>query len=522
MGINMVRKNKKSGLLRTIALILLLLGIYVLLYKIYIPKINAFGCFDDCFSFVQGYFLDKGKQLYSQVYDNHMPLMAYLSSAIQQYGKPINIYSLVLQHRQVLLIYSFLFNLIIIWRFGIIGFVFTLLFEFSKFYVFGDRFLAEAFIVYPLVYMTGLGLHTFLKKRIWNYDIILASLFTWFVIFMREPYIPLVIFLYGIVMRPFLLKKISIIPLGIIIGLTISLFLLFPIQDFFYNVFIVNMQRGVTNELKNIYSFGLISFFYPVYLLFAGYWTVLRIQLIALTVIAMVSVYVWIRNKKSLTTLLFIFITLGLGNLRANPPGQEFYESFNMINWYGLYIFTIFYVLYEITKDLHKSFIFYSIASLCTFFVLMNPKSFIYQHVDTHTEFITNYGKYLQIGEVIKAITKPTQTLFTDGADELLYWASNMDSSYPYSFYYPVLSGDRYYAARLAMFIQNPPDMYYDFCTPEAPTHPSIPPGSLGLYEQWYSEGKPTCLYMKKSLAAQLTQEQLAKAKEFLYYLPEK
>ena len=95
-----------------------------------------------------------------------------------------------------------------------------------------------------------------------------------------------------------------------------------------------------------------------------------------------------------------------------------------MTNWYGLYVFAAFYILYTAAKSIHKRYIFYAIAGVLTAFVLFNPKSFIYQHVDAQGEFIMNYGKYLQLGEVIKAIAGPKQTLFTDGADEFLYLSS--------------------------------------------------------------------------------------------------
>jgi hypothetical protein len=128
----------------------------------------------------------------------------------------------------------------------------------------------------------------------------------------------------------------------------------------------------------------------------------------------------------------------------------------------------------------------------------------------------------LQISEVIKAISGPQQTLFTNGADEFLYLASGRNSSYPFSFYYSSQFKDKYYTAVLTMFSRNPPDVVYDFCSPDAPIHPYLSAQILSAYAQWYSQGKPTCLYMKKSLVSGLTQAQRTKALEFLYYLPEK
>ncbi len=504
---------------------ILLIPVYYFLYKIYIPKINAFGCFDDCFNYVGGYFIGKGKQLYSQIYFNHMPLMAYLSLVIQHYGHPVNIYALLLQHRQFLLVFGFVFDVFICWRFGITGFAYTLLYEFSKFYVFGDRFLAEGFIVYPLVYLTGLGLHTLRKKPVFHWEIVLTALCLWFVVFMREPYVLVAIFLFGIIIRPVFFKNVGKIALAIFFILTAGLFILFPVRDFVYNVITLNLQTGLPSELQAGHFFGtgvVKSFFYPLYILIAGRWNDFRIQLICLTVVFGFSVFLWLKTKKNMWVLGFLFIVLGLANLRPAIPGLQYFEAFHEINWYGIFLFSSLYLFYEMLWVVRKRYIFFIIIGCLVAYVLFSPRSFIYQHVDEQTEFITNYGNYLQISEVIKAVTVPQQTLFTNGADEFLYVASGRSSSYSYSFYYPIRFKDKYYNAMIDMFTHDPPDILYDFCTPDAPVHPRFPSQFLPFYAQWYSEGKPTCLYIKKSLVSGLTQQQRAKAQEFLYYLPEK
>jgi len=58
---------------------------YLLLYKIYIPHTNSFGCFDDCMNISAGYFLQYGRTLYSEIFFNHQPNLAYLSFADSQF-----------------------------------------------------------------------------------------------------------------------------------------------------------------------------------------------------------------------------------------------------------------------------------------------------------------------------------------------------------------------------------------------------------------------------------------------------
>ena len=115
---------------------LLLFGLVVLcifLYKIYMPRVNAFGCFDDCDNFMGGYLLLQGKKLYSEIFFNHNPFMAYLSFIVQFVTHPQNLYELILRHRQFLLLFSFVFNVILFLRFGLPAFAFTIFYELTKF-----------------------------------------------------------------------------------------------------------------------------------------------------------------------------------------------------------------------------------------------------------------------------------------------------------------------------------------------------------------------------------------------------
>ena len=145
-----ILKLVRSNLNLLIPLILLL-PLYVILYKIYIPRVNAFGCFDDCFNYLGGYFIANGKHIYSDFFFNHQPIPAFLSYFVQTLTNPINIFDLVLRHRQFLMLFGLLFNVLLIIRFRLPAFLFVIIFELSKFYVFGDRFLAEGIIVYPIV-----------------------------------------------------------------------------------------------------------------------------------------------------------------------------------------------------------------------------------------------------------------------------------------------------------------------------------------------------------------------------------
>lgn len=504
--------------------LLFLVPIYVILYKIYIPKVNAFGCFDDCFNIVAGYFITNGKRLYSEIFFNHQPLMAYFSSFIQTAFHPINIYELILIHRKSLMVFSFIMNVFMVFRFGtpVLGFV--LLYEFSKFYIFGDRFLAEGIIVYPLVYMVGLVWQKYTCKKLYWYDYVLSSLFAWFIIFLREPYVILSFFLFLLILfgKPFSYSK--KIALGLLILLVIFFLAITPLQEYFFNVVTVNNQifRSEVNE-QNLLGLGAVKLFvYPILLLFGGEWNIFRHFIVGLDLIFLATLLLLLRVKKERGVLFILFLILGFSNIRIVPPGKIFYAAFHMIVWYGLFIATLIFLLTDLffyKKKIAASLLIILIIPL--FYIAGSPKSFIREKIDPHYELITNYGKELQVGEVVRLLSKPTDTLYLDGGDDLIYWQAKRLSPYKYSWYTSGMRGfARYRQARLDMFVTSPPDFYYRFCTKQVVLDYFLPKAYENDYQNIYSLGKPTCLYVKKSKIADIQEERWQKAKEFLYELP--
>ena len=144
-----------KGFRLKIFLALLLIPFFYVIFKLYAPRTAAFGCFDDCFNYGAGFFITKGKLLYRDIFFNHQPLMAYISALIQSFTQPRNIYELLLRHRQFMIIWNFFWAVVLLFQFGSAGMLFSLQYELTKFYIFGDRFLAEGLIVYHFCIVTG-------------------------------------------------------------------------------------------------------------------------------------------------------------------------------------------------------------------------------------------------------------------------------------------------------------------------------------------------------------------------------
>lgn len=507
-----------------ISLILLFVTtFFFLIYKITIPRIAAFGCFDDCFNFGAGYFLTKGKHLYSEIFFNHQPLPAFVSAGIQLITTPENIYELLLRHRQFILLISLAFDILLIFRFGFIGAMFMVLYEVTKFYIFGDRFLAEGIIVYPFIFIVGTLWDKFQNKAL-IFDNICIVGCTVFIFFMREPYIPAALFLFVIALIKEPLKKKIIYFFLLCILITVP-FLFFSIPDYIFNLFTVNRQYLLPQTLSgsNFGGLGIIQiFFYPITIFFDGHWTIFRYILLSIDGIFLITSGFYLRDKKNRLFFLGIILTLGLLNLRIVPPGQMFFESFHLLPWYGVFMF----ITLLLIRKLHQDRKLLGLAALTGFiliiiFAVVSPQAFFHENIDSHIEFTTNYSEEIKIGNALHELSNPTDTIFIDGWAELIYWQANRVSPYRYIWYTSVMPlVPRYSQSREEMFIKNPPDFYYGTCPHEKNKPRIMPEHAQPFYTNISSEGQSSCLWIKTEKIPSITDTQWAKAKELLFDKP--
>lgn len=525
----LTKKYKKRILIAFVLALLLVL--YAVLYKIYIPRANAFGCFDDCNNFMRGYFFLNGNPLFSSVFSGHQPFGSYLSALIQWIAQPVNMSELILKHRQFVLVFSLVSNAILILRFGPKMILFTVIFEFSKFYIFGDRFLGEAMIVYPSIYMAGVVTKKFLKEKIYKFDYYLAAIFCWLIVFTRAPFAPMALLSFSYLLWEWPLAKIkkvkiySIVLFAVVCLLTI---LAHDVKEYFYNVIVFNFQVNLAAESKLEMAGPRIFhwFFYPVYIFLYGPQNIFKYLLISINIV-FVGVFLSLLVQKKYKLALFIFLILGLSNIRPVIPGALFYGSFHMIIWYGLFVFTTLFLLFKKVLNIKLSFLGFLVLTLSFAFFIISPEYFAKENIDTHKEFVTNYGYVLQRGEVIKALSNPTDTLFLDASDDMIYWQSQRFSPYEYSWYTSAMPlFEKYTKARIEMFESNPPDFYKEYGSCPKNKEPnenySLPEFVKDDYVRLYTDGRESCLFVHKEKIKEITEEQWKRAAEHGFYPPGK
>src|SRR3989344_1994568 len=503
---------------------LFILGfLYIFLYQIFLPRINAFGCFDDCFNFLAGYFLSLKKVLYSQIFFNHAPIPAFLSYAIQETTKPINIYDLVLKHRLTLFFFSFLFNAFLIIRFRFPAFLFAVIFETSKFYLFGDRFLAESFIVYPLVYLLGWLVLKFRGEKLFPADYILSSVSAWFVIFTREPYVPVAAFLFLLVLRKASFRNLAL-SLSVFGMLSLWMLSRFPLHDFFFNVATGNKETilkfeiereggGFLNRLLSSAGYPFLVFTSDV----SGFFKTILLLLCAGLVVSFIGSI----RKSNSRFLVSLFLVLTLANTRPVAGGAVFYEAFHLLPWYALAIFATVFLALSLKRLWLKLIVLLSILAIPTL-MFFSKDSFFFEKISPHEEFMTNFGPVQEAGSVFKDLSNGSGTLFLDGFDDLIYLQAKMYSPYEYSWYTSVMPKfEKYTSARLLMFENNPPDFYYGTCPNVSEVVGFLPDFAKGEYTNIPKDKKPSCVYIRNDVFSQISNKQWEKVAESGYEKPE-
>jgi len=337
------------------------------------------------------------------------------------------------------------------------------------------------------------------------------------VIFSREPYIPLALFLFFLILWGKKEVKIKSLSLILFFVLSLVIILVHPINDLIFNIYTVNKIQ-VSSELAshgtNNKAFVKI-FLYPLLIFFTGEVNLMRFILASLNIVfLLLLVLLTVKNK--LLGFIIILI-LGLANLRYVDPGSIFYGAYHMLVWYGLFVMLLslmfFYSKNKVLKKILA--IFLSVIFLIGIF---SPQYILWARVDTVREFNDGYANYEINGKIIKTLANKNSTLFVDGGDELIHWIADLNSPYKYSWYTSSMPYHRLYSeARLKMFGENPPDFYFGNCDSRFGYY--LPDFVKNDYINLKNKARPSCIFINKNLISEVSKDAWGKAKDLGFTL---
>lgn len=487
----------------------LLIPLWIVLRSVYRDRLGAFGCFDDCFNIAGGYFIGLGKRLYSDFFFNHQPIPAYISWAIQTIYQPQSIYELIYRHRMTLIYFFMIADALLVLRFGFAGFAFAMLYETTKGYLFGERFLAESMIVYPMVYLWGIIMSLTNRQKLHWVESILTAGAAWFIVFSREPYVPLGLFLFGVYL--WCAGKSRNIALILFVLLSLGTIMFHSPADYWWNVVVANAQSVAGAEIRaqNLAGVGILSIFtYPFSVFWGGSWNHFRMIEAGVSVL-LVGLLGWLGYRRQWRVLAVTIIALGLGNIRQVTPGTLYYGAFHHLVWYGLAIAVLVFFL----KRKPLGWLFYSVILL---FAVVSPQSYLRETVDRAAEFGIGYSHYSTQGEIIRRLSSPKHTMFVEEWDELIYWQAKRPSAFRYMWWSSTLAPiAKYRDAKAAMWENSPPDFYVGLCGREDEKKTSLPAIVADQYLRLTQNGKPSCLFIRQEVARTITGDQWNTAKDF-------
>ncbi|RJQ27337.1 hypothetical protein C4577_01565 [Candidatus Parcubacteria bacterium] len=456
---------------------------------------------------VLGKYLLKGEKLYSDLFSQHQPLAYIFSAGVQKTTQPNSLYLLIKRHREFIILYSVVWSLILVALFRWPLFLFIVIYEPLKFYLFGNLFLSETLVVYPLLYL--LIRIFFSKKSFLNYELILTGFCFGLVIFLLSPIWPLTIFVFLYLLyriKAQISKNIFLVSLGLLVPTLISL-TFSSINEYFYNVFYVNYKYYIPIGSQDSFIIGFLkSLSAPVISLVLTSETGPVIWITKLlSVILIFNLLILASMKKYWHTILF-FVILGLANSRYITPGKVFYEGFHLLPWVSALLMVVIFSTVEVIKDTDKKFLRIVPATLIavtiffSFYFSLYDSIGLLQKRDMANDQYINYSRQFDFGEAIRIMKNEKDRLFVIPDEWLLYWQADIKhASYMVNYYAWMPSVPKIKTDVDNMFVNNPPEFFY--CEP-CDEKDLI---KYGNYQIVKKEKKNTKLYILKDKAKQLS-----------------
>ena len=474
--------SKKNILV--IGLFLLFFLIIILLYE---RNIFAIQFIDEDDNFTVGNYLLQGEKLYSDVFSQHQPLAYIISMGIEKVTHPNSIFSLVRRHREAIILFSIIWDILLFLRFKYRSLPFIVTYELTKILMFGNLFLAETFSVYPTVYLSLIVLER--QKKLKAIENWFLGLLIGFVFLILAPLWPLLL-LITILLVYNQRKKILKFILPFILGLlpVIILALLFSsLGGYIHDAIFINLKYyiPVTNSGIITYLQGMFS---PILAFLPSAPKTHIIWIIRFFLICLfIATYSLIRKKKYLEVLL-IYLFLWLTNLRYAPPGEEIYSGFHLLPWFGLLLAFAGYFCIPLLLGLKKWV--KTILSLLllvwigTLIIVIFPTLTLTAKRNVSQDLYINYSRQSDIGQVIKMLKNDNDTLFVKPAQSLIYWQAGIRHASVLTYDYAWVDRVPEFSKAIdSMFQKNPPTFVYCECLWQ-----NYVPYALGNYADRYQE----------------------------------
>lgn len=492
-------------------LIILVLLFSVITGYFYNNRSFHFRFVDEEDNFTIGKYLSKGEILYDDIITNHQPLTYIFSSIIQNYTNPNSVYSLLIRYRQAEIIWSVIWSILLVFYFGIGAFIAILIYGLTKFYLLGDLFLAEAQIVYPLLFLTGIVI--FHKKELKKLELIFIGICFALALFLLSPLWLAITFLLMIFLyknRHKLIHNLGLMSLGFILPVLL-IYQFTSLIGYFYYTFYINLVYTVPGYHQEPWLITAIrAFFTPFMALLSQREGPTAIIIKLLSLLLIISMIILIFRKKYFLVA-GIFILLGLSNIRFINPGDQEYTGFHLLPWYAILIFVTSLLSIEVFKknNIIVKILISLILTLTIGLSINFVRSDLFQRKNMLSDYNVNYSTAINRGDAVRSMKDTGDTLFVSPNAWLIYWQSDIDHLPKLYGYYTWMSGiPKIHNAVLEAFEKNPPAFFYCENCQGLDLEKF-----LDKYIELKNYGNKSFLYVIKSKVGKLTDKQLEQLK---------
>lgn len=519
-----------------LALILVFITLYIVqLWRIAHNYFQSFRFGDEDAHMAGGYFILKGYSVYRDFAANHQPLVYYFSSLVQKIFSPNSLYLFIGRHREMIYLYSILWQGLYLWIFGLYMFLFMLIFELCRYVLLGNKLLGETLALYPLVFLFGIIIKKSLfDKQLSIKEVMLFSLSTFVTAFSLLPLWPSLLILNGFFL--YLIKKNYkkiFIHLGLLLFFTCLLFIFVPIKEFIQQTIVDNIMYVIPN-MNPISS--KLEYLKMVLIPFSSFHknpNLLEIITVCFLILYFFLVVTIKRTKQTIFALCVILSALILTN---NRTVELKYGNFHILPWLASYIFIpivfLNYYFQQKTKKTRKklsTFIFLFVIAIALWLNLFGSTDY-YGNLNFHlknnlaTEHYINYSDSVKYGLGIKAIKKDGDRLLSIPNDTLVFWVANVNLAVrPLESFYWQYELPRYRKELNDLFANNPPEFYINRNTSslEKTTYGTMILKSLSVkYVRIKHLEKPSDLYVLKTKLPEIKEKQWQEFEYFLFSKP--
>ena len=495
----MIKKIKKP-LLYLIALAIIL----AVSFKITQARSLSFHFVDEEDHITYAYYINKGYQLHRDLQGNHQPLVYFVSAAVQKITKPTNIFMLIRRHRQVMFLYGAIWSLLLVWRFKSLGLAFVLLFEYLKYFLFGDKLLMETLAVYPTVYFFGVMADVLFKNNLPSkLETLFLGVCTFLIIFNMVPLWPWLFFVWLVL----LIKNKKGLKLQIVGTLTgiLGLFTVYPYSpidwfretiwnNFFYAIPQLSPFHTALDWVKMI--------FFP--FLAMATTDSLQANFISFFITGWLITFLYLIFKKDKRSwwvgLMYLFLLLA--NNRVLSPGAVFYHGFHLLPWMGLMTWVFVFCIKLLIESNQKIRRLVLPIFIIWGLILMSNKNMPYflLKTDAGYEYYVNYSTLDDFNFAIKTLVNPGDRLAVTANEPIIYWNTGAELATRqviYGGWEPSVKELKEDYQRV-FYGNNPPEIIYGDDEPELLKE---------KYINIFRNNKPTQLFIREDKYEKITEE---------------